>query len=285
MSQTQPKLTAVPTSVVEIKNLQLSHPVLRQNVWGHEKEQPCSLTVALELLHPFTASSDDLENSIHYGNLAKSIRASIDKTVWPNELLRQVEELCLRMGDRPAGQLIQCIKLELYLPKASMTGDCLVLCKMMNISSNGDVSATTQHVSVKKMRCMALIGINDYERKAKQPIVADLDFEIYEFEDAFDVERAVQSLIEHSSFETLEALAATAGEELKKHAYGIAWMRIRLEKPKAIPFADAAVVELFMPFESRQNASATIAAGSDLRQSSVEALVQHTDLRIVRPYT
>jgi dihydroneopterin aldolase len=62
----------------------------------------------------------------------------------------------------------------------------------------------------------------------------------------------VQQLISDSSFQTIESLLAWLVDELRekfftKEADDDAWIRLRIAKPHAVPFADAPAVEIMRP--------------------------------------
>jgi dihydroneopterin aldolase len=59
-------------------------------------------------------------------------------------------------------------------------------------------------------------------------------------------------LISNSSFQTIESLLAWLVDELRekfftKEADDDAWIRLRISKPQAVPFADAPAVEIMRP--------------------------------------
>jgi dihydroneopterin aldolase len=166
-------------SVVEIKNLQLPYPIQYPNVWGITKEQPGLLNITLHLKPGFAnaADHDSLEGSVNYGNLSKDIRNSMPGSLIPQRLLafagqRAMAVASLSQGANPISMIIS----ELRLPKASMTGDGLNFTWTSNVSAQQGVLAQRKMFAVQNMHLMALIGVNDYERTAKQPIIASMDF-------------------------------------------------------------------------------------------------------------
>jgi len=63
-------------------------------------------------------------------------------------------------------------------------------------------------------------------------------------------------LVSASSFQTIESLLAWLMEELKRGFFTRdedqdAWVRLRIAKPLAVPFADAAAVEMVRPMRGR----------------------------------
>lgn len=142
------------------------------------------------------------------------------------------------------------------------------------------------------LKFMGLIGVNDYERSAKQPIIASVsisktflnasggDFTGEQLVFLHSLERKLADTVQHSSFETLESLADVATKDLMdalvSRGFGEVCVSLRLEKPKAIAFADAAVVEL-RRFNSRMEQA----------QMSTVPATQSTlarGLKILRPY-
>jgi dihydroneopterin aldolase len=59
-------------------------------------------------------------------------------------------------------------------------------------------------------------------------------------------------LISESSFQTIESLLAWLVDELREKFFDKeddddSWIRLRIEKPQAVPFADAPAVEIMRP--------------------------------------
>ncbi|KAG6003292.1 hypothetical protein E4U21_002220 [Claviceps maximensis] len=146
------------------------------------------------------------------------------------------------------------LELKIYLPKASLQG------QGVSLTGHGvfeDSTLITRGLSLKlhDVRVPVLIGVNDNERLAKQAVVAN--FEVERFNDRSDnycdLESVVVEAMTSSSFETIEALlgnlAVRMTDHLKKRHVapedGKGWqLRIAVEKPIAVVFADAPCVEL-----------------------------------------
>jgi len=73
-------------------------------------------------------------------------------------------------------------------------------------------------------------------------------------------------IIEHSSFETLESLADRTVTQLQAHrALPGAQVRLWLEKPRAIAFADAPAVEVFRVVHGTRTPAASSSESAPLR--------------------
>lgn len=289
--------------MVQVKNLNLPLPVLAPNVWNQVKEQPASVTVSVFFQEGFTSASgeDDLSKSIHYGALAKRIRAVCAvESLSLVETLRVVEDTVFLMGNRPDGpNVISSVVSELHLPKASMTGDEITFTWITKVgrTARGGIEVVRKLFTIPDMRLMTVIGMNPHEREAKQPVIATLELDYVAVNgaqpdqtpfpegEALSIERSlakvsllscivhwfkmqtdVVQFIEESRYETLELLAQHAirllSEDFWSKGYGSPTVRLRLEKPKAIVFADAAVVELFVPARDSTTASSPIPNGA-----------------------
>lgn len=109
-------------------------------------------------------------------------------------------------------------------------------------------------VFIRNLTTETIIGIYDFERVQKQPIIVTLDMawdnrkpaNTEDITDALDYEKisnSVKSLIENSSYQLVETLT----EAIAKHVittYGTAELTIELQKPDAIAFAEAVGIKI-----------------------------------------
>ncbi|KAM0276322.1 hypothetical protein ACHAQH_006865 [Verticillium albo-atrum] len=269
--------TGEPYAAIHVRSLQT---VIRAgtDAWGRTgKDQPALVTAVVSLAKPFhvAASSDTVsEDTVHYGLLAKAILASLSRLGARSEAANRItiEDLVDHLGndvvypgdssDASSPQRIlrdpakvRFASLTLALPKASLLGEGVSLTHSICYPDGSEDNASTACcLSFHRLRVPTLIGVNDNERMAKQVVVADIDID--QFVCKGDVYTGIESVIvktmEESSFETLEALAATLAAQLKNHLTSSAcqptpercWqLKIGLEKPTAISMAQASRVE------------------------------------------
>lgn len=157
--------------------------------------------------------------------------------------------------------IVREAQINLELPKASMHGQLVSLVRGIQLDESGHTIASVLHFEIHNMQLKCLIGVNDYERTASQPVIANLGVFIDEEDgqpsDVFTspegasvnrLERRLADLVQNSDFETLESLADFAAKDLglnlSRGGHAGARFNLRLEKPKAIAFADAAIVEV-----------------------------------------
>ncbi|KEY65612.1 hypothetical protein S7711_09615 [Stachybotrys chartarum IBT 7711] len=269
-------------AVIRVKKLQttISGP---SDAWGRQgKTQPMLVSAEVSLAKPFGSSSaaDAVAgDTVHYGLLSKAILASLRRlnaegaSGSVKSLRGVLDEIWIDLTgfDTSGGQKtgsgakpflvvegIRQLRVTLHLPKASLLGDGISLTSTALFNSDGNtpsVEARALGWKIHELRLPTLIGVNDNERTAKQVVVANVEVERHgSADDAYcGLEAVVVKTISDSSFETLEALAATLASDVTEHltsSYdsppaGSGWhITIGLEKPIAVPLAEAACVEL-----------------------------------------
>jgi 7,8-dihydroneopterin aldolase/epimerase/oxygenase len=103
----------------------------------------------------------------------------------------------------------------------------------------------TDLVYIRGLRAEALIGVHPWERALRQALVFDLELAADAaaaaasdaLADALDYEavaRRVRELCAASSCQLLETLAETVADALVQE-FAVPWLRLRLEKPGAVP--------------------------------------------------
>ncbi len=109
-------------------------------------------------------------------------------------------------------------------------------------------------ITIQRLRCNAIIGCNPQERFAPQPLVITAVLEC-DLSDAcqsdslddtanyHDIVLALQKLAETSQFHLIERFAEDCAE-ICLRSPRVNAVRIRIEKPNAIPNADCASVEI-----------------------------------------
>ncbi|KAF4594693.1 dihydropteroate synthase [Ophiocordyceps camponoti-floridani] len=246
-----------------------------RDAWGRpDRSQPMTLSADVSLRAAFAATSsrDALAvDTVHYGKLSKAILASVGSM--PSSSLLTLSSVlahvwrdvtCTVDDDQPSDRdgsgarslldagTVGCLVLTARLPKASLMGDGV------SFSLAGGVADASEPVGVLRLHALrvpTVIGINENERMARQSVVMSVEVErldastdIYPILEAKIVEETTLS-----TFGTLEALAVHImkvvalylnAEKLLPLDGSGSLVTIILEKPMAVPFADAPAVEL-----------------------------------------
>ena len=167
------------TAMVSVNNLQLPFGITVPDVWGKRKPQPAFVTLHLQLRHDLRSAAgiDALnQNTIHYGELATRIRAGCTASQTAFSFSHMVEEVIERMGRRKNGSFrLSTAVIKLSLSKASMFGECVNLISILSYDDHGPSGPPQRIFSVQDMKIMTLIGVNEYERGRKQPLVASVE--------------------------------------------------------------------------------------------------------------
>ncbi|OTB07588.1 hypothetical protein M426DRAFT_317896 [Hypoxylon sp. CI-4A] len=171
---------------------------------------------------------------------------------------------------------LRSLSLTVGLPKASLLGAGVSLTTTASFRNgaskgkdagnddDGDKNSKNPLLSYSRtlrlqgLHVPTLVGVNSNERKAKQMLVADVEIDRFDVSDDIhsELEKVIVDTMEASSFETLEALAShVASKILSDFRIGDnpapmrerGWqVKICLEKPIAVPFAECPSVEVTM---------------------------------------
>lgn len=154
--------------------------------------------------------------------------------------------------------VLAAVEIEVSFVKASRAGEGISL----QLYSIPQPNLNCTVLSLRRSQLLALIGVNSNERTMKQKVVVSvaLDRVRSEVSDQyFELEQIVEKTVEESSYETLESLAEDLAAKIIKYfilarqekssSGGPAGVRITIEKPSAVPFADAPIIEVYRSAE------------------------------------
>ncbi|KAI9770871.1 MAG: hypothetical protein M1835_006496 [Candelina submexicana] len=241
-----------PTDSISVRNISVSATV-GVDAWGRKRYQPVLISAKLSLAQSFdsAAQSDQVDRStVHYGQLTKNIIEAVEsrgkEEIRLDQLAWLIEAIASETAPFPA--LIATFETEIFLPKASLLGAGAGV-KYAKAYGSGDESKV---IFLRDVRVPAIIGVNSHERDSKQMVVANLGIDAVTRQDVtnryVEMEQILVKVAEEFSFETLESLATKVASLLIKHIVFPmtpgAEVHLKLEKPSAIPFADAPAIEI-----------------------------------------
>ncbi|KAG6006457.1 hypothetical protein E4U43_000437 [Claviceps pusilla] len=255
------------------------------DAWGRPgRAQPISVSVTVHLLRAFgSASASDAltPDTVHYGLLSKTILSTLESlssststSTSTREGLSLPDVLARIWTDLTGLELfasgtttttstpflrlasLKSLELKVYLPKASLQGQGVSLTGH-GVFEDSALILRGLALRLHNLRVPVLIGVNENERLAKQGVVANV--EVDRFDDRGDnycgLESVVVEAMTSSSFETIEALLGDLAVRMtgylkERHTApedGRGWhLRVAVEKPIAVVFADAPCVELMI---------------------------------------
>ncbi|KAF2197840.1 hypothetical protein GQ43DRAFT_380061 [Delitschia confertaspora ATCC 74209] len=242
------------TDRITVQNIQVNVHA-GADAWGRKRNQPALLSLTVFLAEPFhsAAEADKLDNStIHYGTLSKTILSYVHEaqSVWLTS--NQLALLMIKGIVDTAGSVsIGACSVKVFYPKGSLLGDGAGLQYCLSYSEK----AISRTLYLQNVRIPCIIGINANEREAKQPVVVNLWVDHLpqdRSDDYTTLENVVVQFISSSSFETLESLLNKVVDELRRSFFrpsldDSAIIRLRVDKPMAVPFADAPALEVVRP--------------------------------------
>lgn len=221
------------------------------DVWGRQKSQRARVSVTLTLKHRFAsaASTDSVDQStVHYGTLSKAIQTHVNEN---NERWRSTYDLVGDLKSRVrnvAGSTMGAVEVDVFYPKGSMFGDGVGY----NFSEVPSENIHTPILYLQNVRIPCIIGVNSNERLQKQPVVVNLWAEgisMDRVDEYAKLETLLSNLISETSFQTIESMLEWVMQQLREKFFNkdtdkSTVVRLRIEKPMAVPFADAPAVEI-----------------------------------------
>ncbi|RDL36888.1 uncharacterized protein BP5553_06240 [Venustampulla echinocandica] len=166
--------------------------------------------------------------------------------------------------------VMTALEITVLLPKASLLGAGISFTQSLYYDQQRDrPGAISLVLGVHGLRIPTLIGVNSNERLAKQIVIANVEIDPWHnLPDEYNkLEQVVIKTMEESSFQTLEALATHLGDRINEcfilptgaavinsdGTYLFPDIKICLEKPTAVTFADAPTVELLVHSDPLKN--------------------------------
>ena len=122
-----------------------------------------------------------------------------------------------------------------------------------HIAFQANAHKSIQHIFIKDLQLMAVIGVYDHEKNNSQRIVANIDLTVHEGSEVADkiehvvcyhqVVRKIEAITKKGHVNLLETLAETIAQRCLEDKRILA-IRIRLEKPEALKQAASVGVEI-----------------------------------------
>ncbi|KAL8838756.1 MAG: hypothetical protein Q9170_002005 [Blastenia crenularia] len=255
---------------IYLRNLNLS-AVIGPDAWGRQdKAQPVILNIRLKIDTTSASTSDDINDTFSYGQMCKEITNRLDGKAFDN-----LQQLITVLTTFAAFWPGEDTKLQALAPKALLRVEGgLEISHSMRKKERYEENGVPQvrHVdtrswSIKGLKLACIIGVNKHERLEKQSVNVDLripainprNFEAKEgsSENWRTLVKRVCEVVEYSSFETLEALAARIAKTALD-SFPVDEITVSVEKPSALTFVEGAGVEITRrkaPYLDRPNSS------------------------------
>ncbi len=157
-----------------LRNLSLTATVGR-DCWHRDKAQPVLVSVLLYTNIKSAGVSDNVNDTINYGLVYKSLVDILSGTNYPtlDACAEEVCQKCLVVGgcDR--------VRVAVGLPKALLQaegeGAGISMQMEMSLNGNGTTTILSKNLHVSRLRPRCIIGVNPHEREHKQIISLDLE--------------------------------------------------------------------------------------------------------------
>ncbi|KAJ8690788.1 hypothetical protein PTI98_012187 [Pleurotus ostreatus] len=226
---------------VFVDTLQLAAQV-GSDCWGRPRSQQISLSIYLHLSPLFlerAGISDDVEHSVHYGHLTKSITQLVQAD---GAAFFSVDDLIDRVAvqafELAGGSAVE-VRVVVDLPKLILLAGGFEV----------DVTLPTRRkiVSVKDLVLFVIIGVNAPERESKQRVIVNISFVEKVgagWVDYAQIVDAIQKRMEATEYLTLEKFVLETVRLACVTSVNIQAATVRAQKPSALSFAHSSGVEI-----------------------------------------
>ncbi|ODQ66412.1 Dihydropteroate synthase [Nadsonia fulvescens var. elongata DSM 6958] len=236
---------ATKSDTVYVRDLKLK-TVVGSDVWLRSEPQP--INVSLWMKHDIAPSgeTDDLPHSLNYAVITREVSALVESNQFSGleSLAQAVAETVL--SDECGAKWV---KIQIDEPEASLYAKSTSITTVRKRGPKAIVSedSVLDFVSVGNLQVSTLIGVNITERLHRQNVV--VGFTIYKemnkpeaVVNIREVTSAVNDFVQASTFKTIEALVTCVAQKIESMGYNNT--TVRIEKPNALTFADAAGIEI-----------------------------------------
>ncbi|KAL8759340.1 MAG: hypothetical protein Q9184_003654 [Pyrenodesmia sp. 2 TL-2023] len=241
---------------IYLRNLHIS-AIIGPDAWGRkDKLQPVLLNIRLKIDTTTASTSDDINDTFSYGQVCKEITSQLDGKAFDN-----LQHLITVLTTFAAFWPGEDTKLQALAPKALLRVEgglelSHTIRKKDRYEENGVPQVRhvdTRSWSIKGLKLACIIGVNKHERLEKQSVNVDLripainpktfDAKEGSSENWRTLVKRVCEVVEYSSFETLEALAARIAKTALD-SFPVDEITVSVEKPSALTFVEGAGVEI-----------------------------------------
>ncbi|KAI9096094.1 Dihydropteroate synthase-like protein [Phlyctochytrium arcticum] len=220
--------------------------------WERSKRQPLTIDLTLHQDVDASGETDLLSNTISYGTLAKTAQAFSEQTGY-----RSVEALAggiARVCVRECGA--QKVTVRVEKPRALLHAACagVEITRTKRDIDDEDVEGEDQ-IFINALTLNTIIGVNPWEREERQRVIITLiihlqfnpllllEDHVPKVHNYRTITRTVSQYVEQTSYKTVEALATSIARLMIEKCH-VPKVTVRVEKPSAIVFAEAAGVEI-----------------------------------------
>ncbi|KAJ7288452.1 tetrahydrobiopterin biosynthesis enzymes-like protein [Mycena rebaudengoi] len=235
---------SLPKDIIIVRDLRVNSTV-GPDRWGKVRAQPILLSIHVEASLVDAGMSDNVVDSIHYGNLAKDCVKRVQDAVFVNlyELAESVAQLALHMDSR-----VRAVDVQAHAKNQFLQAESLGV-EIRRTRNSGSEERLEDSSLICDLRANVIIGVNPPEREAKQTVLLNLRFrdldwkKISETRSWPNIHAALVKAIEATQYLTLEAFVADIAKEVCKMD-AVDTVTVRAQKPSALTTAHSSGVEI-----------------------------------------
>ncbi|KAF8208855.1 hypothetical protein K438DRAFT_1961408 [Mycena galopus ATCC 62051] len=208
--------------------------------WGKVRPQPVVVSIHVEASLVEAGATDNVADSIHYGNLTKVVVKATQDATFLNlsDLAESIAHLTLSMDDRVTATNISVYAMNQFLRAESLG---------IEIRRSRTMSDAYNICLIQDLRATIIIGVNPPEREEKQTVLLNLQFQDLDWSKLTQSWQKIHAdlvkTIESTEYLTLEAFVV----EVARRACqidAVDQVTVRAQKPSALTTAHSSGVEI-----------------------------------------
>ncbi|KAJ7505400.1 hypothetical protein B0H11DRAFT_1708627 [Mycena galericulata] len=228
-----------PKDTIIVRDLRVNSTV-GPDRWGKVRPQPIVVSILVEASLVEAGASDDVADSIHYGNLAKDVLKLTQDATFANlfELAESIAGMTLNIDDRVSAVEIHAQAENQFLQAQSLAVEIR--------RARAADSDSEDLCLIQDLRANLIIGVNPPEREAKQTVLLNLRFYDLDWRKLTSWQKNHASLVkavESTEYLTLEAFVVDVAR-VACQIDAVDGVTVRAQKPSALATAHSSGVEI-----------------------------------------
>ncbi|KAJ7780559.1 tetrahydrobiopterin biosynthesis enzymes-like protein [Mycena maculata] len=212
--------------------------------WGKVRPQPIVVSIFVEASLVEAGISDDVADSIHYGNLAKDVVKRTQDAAFPDllQFAESIADLTLNMDEQVSAVDIHAHAKNQFLQAESLGVE-------IRRTREGDGNSDN-FCLIQDLRTTVIIGVNPPEREAKQTVLLNLRFHNLDWgklvgtQSWQHIHAVLVKAVESTEYLTLEAFVAEVASVACHQIDGVDGVTVRAQKPSALTTAHSSGVQI-----------------------------------------
>ena len=159
-----------------LRNLHLS-AIVGSDAWNRRKAQPVVVSVKLSVDTTETASTDDINKTVSYGQMCKDIIRAVEENAEGFPSILEFDSYLHELAQKKLWKG-SALQISILLPKGLLRAEgglCLTSCS----TYLSDASTRSYKFDINGLKIPCIVGVNAHERLERQLVIVDLTLDYF----------------------------------------------------------------------------------------------------------